>query len=75
MSDESELPDSVRDSSGRGARKVASDLADHHRRDALAVRSHWSKGSRTAAWDELWFRILSSVRPGEESDVFEDEAA
>ena len=37
--------------------------------------SHWSRGSRTAAWDELWFRILSSVRTGEESDVIEDEAA
>lgn len=57
------------------ANRLRSEMSRSRSFGGFVVRSHWSRGSRTAAWDELWFRILSSVRSGEESDVIEDEAA
>jgi hypothetical protein len=33
------------------------------RSDGLIVRSHWSAGLRTPAWDRLWRAILSDLGP------------
>ena len=33
------------------------------RGDGLIVRTHWSAGLRTPAWDRLWRAILSDLGP------------
>jgi hypothetical protein len=38
---------------------------------SLIVRSDWSIGPRTAAWDRLWRRILGGIRAQATTDVRE----
>jgi len=50
------------------------DNATHDSRRAdlsLLVRSDWSVGPRTAAWDRLWRRMLGGLGPVPMTDVRE----
>ena len=38
---------------------------------ALAVRSDWSVGPRTAAWDRLWRKMLAGLGPVPPTDARE----
>ena len=41
---------------------------------SVKVKTQWSSGSRTMAWDELWLKILCVLLDGKESTATEGAA-
>lgn len=54
-------PIPISDDTGNGA--------GTRRAQPLAVGAQWKSGARSAAWDELWRRILNEVLQPEEEEL------